>query len=369
MGEVMYNKALEILQKFNENGFQAFIVGGYPRDTLLGITTDDIDICTSATPKDIIKIFETSKVQDVNYGSIKVTYKNNEFDITTFRKDIKYEDNRKPVKIKYINDLKKDLLRRDFTINTICIDSEGNYIDLLKGKDDIDKKLIRTVGNPKQRIKEDSLRILRAIRFATTLDFVIEKKTIDAIKKYGYLLEKLSNSRKRDELNKIFSNKNKELGRQLILDYKLDKFLGLNNLKDIVMCDDIIGIWSQLDLSYEYPFTKLEKKTMKDIKKMLQEDINPESIYKYGLYISTVVGSIKRMDLEKINQIYHELPIYSKKDIAITPNEIADSLKRKPGNYISEIINDIESLIINKKLSNTKKDLLKYIGDNYGNIQ
>ena len=368
MGEVMFNKALEILKIFNEYGFQAFIVGGYPRDTLLNVSTDDIDICTSATPKDIIKIFETSKKQDASYGSIRVTYKNNEFDITTFRKDIKYEGNRKPVKIKYINDLKKDLLRRDFTINTICIDSDGNYIDLLKGKEDIDKKIIRTVGNPKSKIKEDSLRILRAIRFATNLDFVIEEKTKDAIIKYGHLLEKLSTSRKKDELNKIFSNKNKELGRQLIIELKLDKYLGLNNINNIVMCDDIIGIWSQLDLSYDYPFTKIEKKTMKDIKNMLKEEINAYSIYKYGLYISTVVSSIKNINLEIINHIYHELPIFSKKDIVITPNEIADFLHKKPGNYISEILNQIEYQIVNKKLSNTKKELFKYIGDNYGNI-
>lgn len=365
----MYNKAIEVLKIFNEHGFLAYIVGGYPRDTLLGIETKDIDICTDAKPKEIIELFDTDEIKETGYGSVRVIYKKTKFDVTTFRKDVKYEDNRKPVKIKYIKDIKKDLLRRDFTINTICIDKDENYIDMLKGKADIEKKIIKTVGNPKYKIKEDTLRILRAIRFATTLEFDIENKTKLYLKKYGSQLMKLSNSRKKEELSKIFSSKNKELGRKLIIELKLDKYLGLNNLSDIVMCDDIIGIWSQLDYAYEYPFSKLEKEQIKKIKEMLKLEINNYSIYKYGLYISTVVGSIKNISFKEINEIYKELPIYSKKDININGKEIANYLKKEPGNYISDIINDIEKLILDNKLSNQKEQILKHIGDNYGNIQ
>jgi tRNA nucleotidyltransferase/poly(A) polymerase len=162
-------------------------------------------------------IFDYEGVSDVKYGSVKVIYKNYKFDVTTFRKDIKYEDNRKPIKIKYINDLKKDLLRRDFTINTICIDKDENIIDMLGAKSDLDNKIIRTVGNPRYRLMEDSLRILRAIRFASILDFDIDKKTRNYIIKYGYLLRKLSSSRKKEELSKIFSSVNKERARELII--------------------------------------------------------------------------------------------------------------------------------------------------------
>ena len=199
MGGCMYNKALEVLNIFNKYGYVAYIVGGYPRDMILGIKTNDIDICTNAKPKEIINIFDTDSVSDNSYGSVRVIYKNCLFDVTTFRKDIKYEDNRRPIKIKYISDLKKDLLRRDFTINTMCIDKDGNIIDMLDAKDDIDKKVIKTVGNPRYRIKEDSLRILRAIRFASVLNFDIDDKTMNYIKKYGYLLNGLSYSRKKEE--------------------------------------------------------------------------------------------------------------------------------------------------------------------------
>ena len=274
MGGYMYNKAIRVLNIFKKYGYQAYIVGGYPRDKILGIKTNDIDICTDAKPREIMEIFDTDGVSDVGYGSVRVIYKGVIFDVTTFRRDIKYENNRKPIKIKYVTDLKKDLLRRDFTINTLCIDSDGNYIDLLDARKDIDNKIITTVGNPRYRLKEDSLRILRAIRFAACLDFNIDDKTKSYIKKYGYLLKYLSNSRKKEELDKIFAARNKEKGRDLIIELELDKYLGLDNLREIELCDDIIGIWSQLHISVDYLFSKVEKDNINKIRLMLNEDID-----------------------------------------------------------------------------------------------
>ena len=173
----MEEKALEILKIFNENNYEAYVVGGYVRDYVLNRKTNDIDICTSATPKEILEIFDNVMISDMKYGSVVISYKGYNFDVTTFRKEIKYEGNRKPVKIKYIKDLKKDLLRRDFTVNTLCMNSRGEVIDILNIKNDLDNKILRTVGNPRYRIKEDSLRILRCVRFATILDFKIEDKT------------------------------------------------------------------------------------------------------------------------------------------------------------------------------------------------
>ena len=365
VGGYMYNKAIEVLNIFDKHGYLAYIVGGYPRDMLLNIKTNDIDICTNATPKEIVDIFETENVSDYGYGSVKIIYKKYRFDVTTFRKDFKYENNRKPVKIKYIMDLKKDLLRRDFTINTLCIDKDENLLDLLSCKQDIDLRIIKTVGNPRYRIKEDSLRILRAIRFAGTLNFSIDEKTMNYIKKYGYLLKKLSYSRKKDELKKIFSSKNKEKSRELIISLGIDKYLEIDNLADIVLCDDIMGIWSQLKMSSKYPFSKVEKSMISNIKKMLLSDLDSYTVYKYGLYVSTVVGSIKGIDYKKINDIYYDLPIYSRKDINIKGTDISYCLNREPGNYIGKIIDDIERLIVMKKLENEKEKIICYVKNNY----
>lgn len=362
----MYNKAISVLKIFVSHGYEAYIVGGYPRDNLLGRETLDIDICTNAKPKDIISIFDIASISDIKYGFVSIIYKNTKFDVTTFRKDIRYEDNRKPIMVKYINDLKKDLLRRDFTINTMCIDSDGNLIDLLGAKNDLDMHIIKTVGNPRYRLKEDSLRILRAIRFATILDFDIDGKTQTYIKKYGYLVKKLSVNRKREELDKILTSLNRERGRELLIKFGIDKYLGLKNLASIVLCNDIIGIWSQLDTDCEYPFTKMEQVNISNIRNMLKEGINKYTVYKYGLYISSVVGSILGVSYQKINNIYKRLPIYTKKEINVNGMQVANMLHKEPGNYITDIMNDVEYKIVNMEIENKFEILADYIIDKYG---
>ncbi len=364
MNHNIEEKALKILNILTENNHESYIVGGYVRDKLLNKKSNDIDICTSATPKEIMKLFPNTS--SPNYGSINITYKNSNFDITTFRKEIKYQDNRVPVKMKYIKSIKKDLLRRDFTINTLCMDKNGNILDFLHVLPDLERKQIKTVGNPRYRLKEDALRILRAVRFATILNFDIEEKTKHYIMEYAYLLKKLSITRKKQELDKIFTSPNKEKGIQLLSDLKLDIPLKLPNLENIILCDDLIGIWAQMNVDEIYPFTRLEKQHMKKIRELLNKDIKDKyNIYIYGLYISTVVYQIKKIDMTTLNELYYELPIHSLKEINITGSEIAEILKRKPGNYLKKIFQDIEKKVIDNKLPNEKETLKKYILDNY----
>lgn len=362
----MKEKGLEVLKILEDNNFESYIVGGYTRDYLLNKKSNDIDIATSATPKELLSIFDEITSTNDKYGSVSIIYKNTKYDITTFRKETKYKDNRKPVKVKYIKDIKKDLLRRDFTINTFCMNKNGEVLDVLKVKKDLDNQIIRTVGNPRYRLKEDSLRILRAIRFATILEFNIDKKTKYYISKYSYLLKKLSPTRKKEELDKIFSSINKERGRELLLQLKLEKYLNLDNLKYIIMCDDIIGIWAQLDCNDIYPFTKLELNHISKIQALLKENIlDKKTIYKYGLYISTVVAQIQKIDISQINKIYNSLPIKTREEISITGNEISIILNKQPGPYIKEIIDDIENNIIENNLPNNKEQILKFVKEKY----
>ncbi len=361
----MEENALNVLKTLSLNNHEAYIVGGFVRDKLLGIKSNDIDICTSATPKELIEIFK-NKTTNYNYGSIGIIYKNMVFDVTTFRKEIKYKDNRKPVKIKYIKKVKADLLRRDFTINTLCIDKDGNVLDILDVRSDLDNKIIRTVGNPRYRLKEDSLRILRAIRFYTLLDFNIEDKTKYYLRKYRYLLKKLSYNRKKQELDKIFMSKNKNRGVSLILELGLDKYLDIDNLKDVVLCDDILGIWAQLDVDDIYPFTKVEKSQMVKIRDLLSKDISDRyNLYKCGLYKSTVVYQIKGEDISKLNKIFSSFPIKSSKDINIKSMDICDILDKKPGSFLKDIFIDLEKQIIYCNINNDYDSLKKYIITKY----
>lgn len=364
----MEDKAKEILKIFNDNGYVAYIVGGYTRDVLLGKKSNDIDICTSATPKEILDLFDNVCVSDMQYGSVVILYKGYKFDVTTFRKEIKYEDNRKPVKIKYIKDIKKDLLRRDFTINTLCIDSNGEVLDILGVRSDLYNRILRTVGNPRYRIKEDSLRILRCIRFATILDFDIESKTYHYLYKYGYLLKNLSFERKKEELDKIFSSKNKERGKKLIIDLNLTNILEINKLNNIILCTDLIGIWTQLEVDDIYPFTKIEKEQMKKLRELLEYDeIDNYLLYKYGLYLCTVYYDIKGLSKRKLNKMYSKLPIINRSDIVVNGNDIIKILNRKPDNYIKDIIDDVEKKILDNKINNEYDEIKNYILNNYMN--
>ena len=358
----MLKSALKVLKEIEKNGFEAYIVGGYPRDYYLNKESLDIDICTSATPKDLIIIFPNSSLSEEKYGSVSLYFNNIRFEITTYRKESKYINNRLPSEVEYITSFEDDLKRRDFTINTMCINSNGEFIDLMGAKRDIDNKVIRMIGNPKTRLKEDSLRILRAIRFATILNFKIDEELKKYIKKYGYLLKKLSYYRKKSELDKIFASCNNKYGIELIAELKLYKYLGIKNIKKIKPVNSLIGIWSQLDIDDKYVFTKNEKEMINKIKELMNYDIlNNTVLYSNDLYIISVVGELKEINKEIIFEKYNSLPIKDRKEIDITSEDICSILNIKPSIILKNIWATIEQEILNGNLLNNKEDISIYI--------
>lgn len=358
----MQETAMSVLKKITDNNFRAYIVGGYPRDIYMNRQSIDVDICTNATPKDLNEIFKGSILPKQEYGGVTVIVNNIRFEITTFRKEIKYENNRFPVKIKYIDNLLDDLKRRDFTINTLCIDNEGNIVDLLNAKEDIDKKIIRCVGNTKNKIKEDILRSLRAIRFATILDFKLDIELKKNIKRYGYLLKNLSYYRKKEELEKIFLSSNCKYGLDLIKELELEQYLELSNFDSLVITTSPLGMWAQLDVLDKYSFTVNEKEIINKINEVLKEDIlSNQVLYKYGLYVCTLVGEIKNIDRTLIVSKYNNLPILNIKDIDIKANEICELLNKKPNLFLKEIYKDLENKILSGKLVNQREEIKKYL--------
>ena len=357
----MYNATIKVLDKINDSGFEAFVVGGYPRDIYLGRKSNDVDICTNATPKDIKEIFKTVILPTNEYGSVTVIYNKVRFEITTYRKDLKYINNRIPSKVKYIDDLFEDLRRRDFTINTLCMNSNGEIIDVLVVKDDLDSKIIRTVGDAKNKVKEDALRILRAIRFATILDFSLDKDLKKAIKKYGYLLQKLSYYRKKEELQKIFSSPNIKVGLDLIKELELDKYLELKNIDNIKITPSTINIWAQLDVVDVYTFTNNDKDTITKVNEIRNEELTDYTLYRYGLYISSLVSEFKDIPKKDIIERYNNLKINSKSDINITALEICEVLNKKPGEFIKSIYAKLEKEIIENRLENDKEALKEFV--------
>lgn len=344
----------KILETLENEGYQAYLVGGYVRDYLLGVTSFDVDIATDALPKDIHRIFNSSKN---NYGSVNIKVDKLNVDITTFRKDLNYV-NRRPSKVVYINNLKEDLERRDFTINAICMNKNGKIIDLLNGCKDLDSRTIKMIESIDVKLKEDPLRIMRAIRFACILDFKIEDELYEKIKEYSYLVGDLSKERIKNELDKILISKNYKYGLELMKDTKISEVLEIN-YDDINYVDDLLGMWAQVKV-LNIPFTNVEKGNIIKITEVLDfGKIDNEILYKYGLYISRVAGKILNIKTTKISKMYNKLPIKSREDIDITSKEISSIVG--VGEVIGETYKIIEKEILNYRLKNKKSEILKYL--------
>ncbi len=211
MTDITLNKKEKLaLEKLSGKGFYAFVVGGCVRDRLMGIVPLDTDITTSATPEQVKAVFEGYKVVEtgIKHGTVTVLVDSTPLEITTFRTDGEYKDNRHPESVKFTHNIEHDLARRDFTVNAIAYNDQRGVVDLFGGIQDINNKIIRCVGEPKKRFEEDALRIMRAVRFAATLGFEIEPKTENAMRQCVHLLKNVSVERIFVELKKLLCGKN-----------------------------------------------------------------------------------------------------------------------------------------------------------------
>ena len=199
-------KNLEVFDKlfnlFSDNGFSLYMVGGTVRDYLLGLELFDMDVVSNATPEDMKKFLPTADYTFARFGSVKYKLDNVKFDITTLRKEMGYSDSRHPNKIEFCDSLEEDVKRRDFTINGLYMDNNLRIYDFVNGQLDLKNKIIKMIGDPKKRIKEDPLRILRALRFSLEFDFSIDENLENAIKNNIDLLKKLNQEKIKEEFHK-----------------------------------------------------------------------------------------------------------------------------------------------------------------------
>ena len=351
------------LNKFIKKGYKAYIVGGYVRDHLLGKESFDVDIATSALPKEVIEILELDTFTNDSYGSLYFEEGKYNFDITTFRKELSYES-RKPTEFEYIDNIEEDVIRRDFTINSLYMDEDDNIIDLVDGQSDLNNKIIKMVGDIDTKCKEDPLRILRAIRFYTILGFKLEDNLYNYIKNNTYLVSTLSNERIKEELDLIFEDDNKLEGIKLMQELGLDKELEIDIPNDLKYTSSAIGMYYQIKTNLN--FTKNEKDILERIDKIIKYGIIDNiTLYQYGLYACSIAGELLNVDQSAISTEYKELPIYNRSDIDISGNDIIDILNIEPGEKIEEILSDIEINILYNKLDNNKEIITEYINKNW----
>ena len=219
----VFTAALPVLKEINEAGYEAYFVGGSVRDLLLNRHIHDVDIATSAYPMEIKQIFKKTIDTGIKHGTVTVLYEGESYEITTFRTESGYQDFRRPDHVTFVQNLSEDLKRRDFTINALAMDVDGNIIDHFDGLGDLEKHLIRAVGKAENRFHEDALRMMRAVRFMSQLQFTLEPETEQAISDNHELLSKISVERIRDEFVKMGIAPGSQKSFQVFLDTGLSE--------------------------------------------------------------------------------------------------------------------------------------------------
>jgi tRNA adenylyltransferase len=370
-----FNSAINILEKFNEAGYEAYFVGGCVRDYLLNDEFSDIDITTNALPEEVKQIFRKSIDTGIQHGTVTILVDEDSFEVTTFRTEDDYIDHRTPEKVEFVSDLKEDLDRRDFTINAMALDSNGKLYDYHCGERDLRNKVIKTVNNPNERFFEDALRMLRSFRFSSKLGFEIEENTLKAIKNNAELIKFVSIERIVNEFRKLLTGRGNKRSLELLLDSKLNNYIPfLDEISKIIdfsnytFCQSLYILSKINDISFEkLKELKLSNKEIKQIKiyEKINEDFSSNVpleiiLYNYDVNDVTFIASYSNYcDKEDIEKI--KLPIKSFNDIAITSMEIISIIDKPAGPWIKEIIKKLEEDIILYKIDNTKKDILDFL--------
>ncbi len=371
-----------IIETLVDNGYDAFIVGGYVRDKLLDIETNDIDIATSATPDVVENLFSKTILTGVNHGTVTVVINNANYEVTTFRTENDYLNNRKPTAVNFVSSLFEDVKRRDFTMNALALNLSGEIIDYVSGKEDIKNKLIRTVGNPFERFSEDALRMLRAFRFVSLLGFDIESEALKAINKNSDLIKNISLERIIKEFEALVRGKDflkaiklmKKTNFHISMPY-FNKGIDVIADKEFVPLDfyeflTICAVVDEDDLIENLPILKLLKKEIRIVYEMYTLNItnftNP-ILFRNGLRNCLMTNKLNvylRNNDDKSKEIiemYQTMPIKKQCDLKFKGDEIISLYEKTPGSWISEILDDICLNVLLGHLENDYEKIRQYL--------
>lgn len=356
------DSGINLINKIKSLGYDAYLIGGCVRDYLLNIKSNDIDIATSM-PIELLKKEFNYKDNGAKYLSITIKYEGINFEITHFRKDIEYIDNRHPI-VEEVDNLFEDTSRRDFTINAIAIDYNKKIIDYHNGLEDLEKKQIRAIGNPQKRFEEDSLRILRALYFSSKLNFKIEDDTLEAIKEKAYLLSNLSNERIYEYFVKILAA-NHSNG----IDYikKYDLFRYIPDFKDWLSVTGLGYSKDELVYAYylkykKYPIiiTSTEKRLCNSLADLIHNNFSDFSLYKNQETVYKLGKVFDRLNVNsrQLKKRINDFPIRNDLELAVSKFEITENFE---ANLKSAAVNEIIKAILSKKINNDRLSILKYI--------
>ena len=386
----MYNwskSALKGVEMLTNAGYEAYFVGGCVRDSILGREFNDYDITTSALPDEIKKVFSDYTMLDIGikHGTVTVFIDNLPLEITTYRIDGEYSDNRHPKQVEFSRSLCDDLSRRDFTVNALAYND--GVVDLFGGLNDINNKIVRCVGDPDKRFYEDALRIIRALRFASVLGFKIETETAESIKRNAHLLKNISAERVNAELTKLICGQNagriiSEFSDVFDIYFEGDSFVEASNyidnlpqtatlrfacffLNDKYYKEDLKALKSDNN-TYKTVchlierFNDLDKPTKPFVKRFLNN---------YGYDVLVGVCKLKEayghdvgMVVDVADDIIERNECYKISQLLVNGDDV--SALGFDGKKIGVVLNTVLELVVEEKISNNKEEILSYIKEN-----
>jgi len=369
----------KILQELNDAGYEAFFVGGFVRDQCLNIASSDIDITTNARPESIESLFKKTIPTGKKYGTVTVLMDDFSFEVTTYRLDQNYTNHRQPESVEFSKQLKEDLIRRDFTINALVQDVDGEIIDMFDGKKDIDQGIIRAINNPLERFKEDALRILRAIRFVGKLGFSVETQTLQAMKADVKLLNQLPKERVVKEFDLIFKqpHKSKIYNVMNLIDLHL-AFLDLDQGIGKLINKDISITFEELFALSLYPNKKLnahkwrlsnkQATTIEGIVELMnilkKQRLTPILAYNHQKELMLSADKLLSVFYDeteqrnKIIHLYRHMVIDSYQDLDISGRAIKQMVSNK--NHVGIIIKKLIEEVLYERIENKQDALSKY---------
>jgi tRNA nucleotidyltransferase (CCA-adding enzyme) len=385
-----FQEAIYIIDTIERAGHQAYFVGGCVRDSLLNRTIGDVDITTSAKPNEIQSIFNDVIPVGIEHGTVIVRHNQVSYEVTTFRTEGNYSDHRHPDSVSFIDKIDEDLARRDFTINALAMDKNGELVDLFHGQEDLKKGLIRTVGNGYERFKEDPLRILRAVRFSSQLGFELEKHTREAITAAKASIEGLAVERITVELEKLFAGTYVKHALKYMNELGIEQHLPVlrnvpiisritHTIQPLDTIAEVICLIHQIDPSSEIQQMVKEWKCSNQVLKNAKTLCHAIEYYKasgldnwlaYQLLpgnhdaFARVVEVLSPGELNKneLLSLKDNLAITSKKELAINGNDIIDLFPTvQKGPWIQYLLVKLEKLVVDGVIHNEKSILKDWI--------
>lgn len=387
-----YEKAIPVLKKLENAGFEAYFVGGSVRDTLLKQNIHDVDIATSAFPEEIKQLFPKTIDIGIEHGTVLALVDDEQYEITTFRTESTYQDYRRPDSVEFVRSLEEDLKRRDFTINAFALKEDGQIIDLFDGLSDLENQVLRAVGNPHERFHEDALRMMRGLRFVSQLGFELEAETALAIQENHHLLEKISVERINVEFVKMLLGQErsaglrafvetecyvycpglKEYGEALLRFADLPKKTLRTESQAWTLLIDQLGLEEKEIRSFLKQW-KCSNQMIKEVqllvyglKQRKQHSLEALDLYRLGresaLNVEELIGYFAETpELQQVTVNYDKLPIKSLSELSIDGNLLLETSQKKPGKWVSEALQLAERGVITGAVANDKDELLVYL--------